>query len=100
MKKNERVSGRGKPTETRPPLSSVPAPLTLALPQQARTAAWLGSVDRTDRLLLTFARHLDQLLEHAREARRPIRPQDAAMALLRAAADEEAAERRQQRLAA
>jgi hypothetical protein len=57
-------------------------------------AAWLATVDHADPLLLVFARHLNELLDHAREAGREIRPQDAAMALLRAAADEEAAERR------
>jgi hypothetical protein len=63
-------------------------------------AAWLATIDRTDPLLLVFAHHLDELLEHAREAGQEIRPQDAAMALLKAAADEEAAERRGHRIAA
>jgi hypothetical protein len=62
--------------------------------------AWLATVDHSDKLLIVFARHLDELLEHAQAAGRKIRPQDAAVALLKATADEEAAEWRDYRLAA
>jgi hypothetical protein len=63
-------------------------------------AAWLATIDRTDPLLLAFARHLDELLEAAEDAGREMRPQDAAMALLKAAADEEAFQGCEERLAA